>query len=119
MQDHCGQGVRYIHLTFQTYSQLNWLGLGLARVKHVMCAALLLALGSACDSSEANYEGARVPVRVMTRNLYLGADISSVLLAPNAESVPGLAGAFWTEVLRSDFPSRAGLLADEIVAASP
>lgn len=91
----------------------------MAKLGFVLCAAFVLLLLPACGSEESTYEGPRVPVRVMTRNLYLGADISGVLLAKSVQEVPQLAGAFWAEVLRSDFPARAKLLADEIVATKP
>lgn len=79
--------------------------------------ALWAAVG--CGGGEDSYEGPRVDVSVMTRNLYLGADISNVLLAPSVDAVPDLAAAFWAEVLRSDFPARAKLLAEEVALHAP
>ncbi len=91
----------------------------MAKLGFALCVAFVLPLLQACGSDDAAYEGPRVPVRVMTRNLYLGADISGVLQATSPDAVPGLAAAFWAEVLRSDVPGRAKLLADEIAATKP
>ncbi|MDX2018752.1 MAG: endonuclease/exonuclease/phosphatase family protein [Deltaproteobacteria bacterium] len=88
----------------------------MARVFGLCVAAGLFA---ACGGDEAAYDGPRVPLKVMTRNLYLGADITDVVLSPSVEQVPARAAAFWAEVVRSDFPARAKLLADEIMATSP
>jgi endonuclease/exonuclease/phosphatase family metal-dependent hydrolase len=56
---------------------------------------------------------------VMSRNLYLGADLNP---AAQATSIPALLGAVATiygHVLFTDFPARAGALAAEIDAADP
>ncbi len=57
-------------------------------------------------------------VEVMTRNLYLGADAMGVILAP-PDRVVEAATEFWVKVQATDFPSRAGVLADEIARARP
>jgi endonuclease/exonuclease/phosphatase family metal-dependent hydrolase len=54
---------------------------------------------------------------VMSRNLYLGADVGIALdLLPD---MPGAAQFMWDQVAATDFDSRVGLLADEAVAAEP
>jgi endonuclease/exonuclease/phosphatase family metal-dependent hydrolase len=53
-------------------------------------------------------------LRVMTRNLYLGADINPVLGAPSLQAVPGLVADVWSKVQATDFPARAKVLAREI-----
>lgn len=53
---------------------------------------------------------------VMTRNVYLGADV----FAPfQSEDPLGTAAQVWADIQASDFPSRAAAIADEIVEASP
>lgn len=87
--------------------------------KRVVASFVLGLCATACGGDESAYKGARIPVSVMTRNLYLGSDITDVLLSPSVQVVPTKAAAFWATVLQSDFPARAKLLADEIVATSP
>lgn len=53
---------------------------------------------------------------VMTRNLYLGADIEKVMTAPPSEAL-GLAAAAWATVHQTDFAVRARAIAEEIAAA--
>src|SRR2546422_11429163 len=65
--------------------------------------------------------GART-ITVMTRNLYIGADVDQVIGAlaspdPN-DDVPALLAAI-AVLQRTDFPTRAGALADEIARARP
>jgi endonuclease/exonuclease/phosphatase (EEP) superfamily protein YafD len=58
-------------------------------------------------------------VTVLTRNLYLGADINRIAAAQTPQDVPLIAGAIWATVQMTDFPARAKLIADEIEAARP
>jgi hypothetical protein len=61
-------------------------------------------------------------VTVMTRNLYVGADISPVVAAlasGNPSAIIGAASTIWAGVLSTNFPERAGALADEIANAQP
>jgi hypothetical protein len=81
-------------------------------------AAGLLAPGTASGAP------ATVPAQddpgtltVMSRNLYLGADVGVALeLLPD---LPGAAQFMWDQVAATDFDSRVGLLAAEAVAAQP
>jgi hypothetical protein len=57
-------------------------------------------------------------VVVMSRNIFLGAEIMSILEVP-FDQVPIAAAMAWQEVVATDFPARAELLADEIAAAGP
>jgi endonuclease/exonuclease/phosphatase family metal-dependent hydrolase len=56
---------------------------------------------------------ASVPTTVLTRNLYLGGDISP-LLGPG-DPLEAAAG-IWEQILSTDYPTRAAALADEILA---
>ena len=91
----------------------------------------LLAMPLAADAKPKTNPPGK-PVTVMTRNLYLGADIQRpVIAAVAAQAAPGsttqsvvVALANATHLTRAivdqtDFPLRAGLLADEIVASEP
>ena len=65
--------------------------------------------------------GAKVAgtLTVMTRNLYLGADLTPVLLARTAREYSTAVQDAFAQILATDFPSRARLLAAEIDAAQP
>jgi len=57
------------------------------------------------------------PLTVMTRNLYVGADFSPIVLAlyqGNVAQVPGLVSAAYSQIVASDFPARAKAIAAEI-----
>ena len=68
-------------------------------------------------SVEAAHRGREVTV--MTRNLYLGADINKIADATTPQEIPAVVGALWATVQMTDFPARARLVAREIVDASP
>lgn len=58
-------------------------------------------------------------VTVMTRNLYLGADLTPAIEAETLADVVTANGEILREVLANDFPTRAEGLADEILATKP
>jgi endonuclease/exonuclease/phosphatase family metal-dependent hydrolase len=58
-------------------------------------------------------------VNVMTRNLYLGADIISLATASDRNDFEQKAAALFQTVQRTDFNSRAALIADEIKKNKP
>jgi endonuclease/exonuclease/phosphatase family metal-dependent hydrolase len=75
---------------------------------------------SAPDASFARAQGASGGdrVTVMTRNLYLGADLDPLLAAP-PPLVAFVAAETFAKIKATDFPSRAEALADEIAATNP
>jgi hypothetical protein len=86
--------------------------------------ALALGLG-ACQtdrptaSSMADFtSGKEGAVRVYTQNLYVGADVDKVIAAPPAQLPAALLQALATFVA-TDFPSRAGRIADQIGVQKP
>jgi endonuclease/exonuclease/phosphatase family metal-dependent hydrolase len=58
-------------------------------------------------------------VGTMTRNLYLGADLTPAILAPDLEKFIAANGKILNEVTENNFPVRAKGLADEILDAKP
>jgi hypothetical protein len=67
-------------------------------------------------------EQAARAVTVMTRNLYVGADVSPVaaaLASGSPSAIINAASTFWSGVVSTNFPERAEALADEIASAQP
>ncbi len=58
-------------------------------------------------------------VRVMTRNLYLGGDLTPALQAQSLSQLNDAAGQIFNQVKENDFPVRAELLANEILKTRP
>jgi hypothetical protein len=89
----------------------------------VTVSALLLLGGAlglgllAEDASAAKKKGTKV--RVMTRNVYLGADLTPALQANNANQLVDAAGEIANQVDRTNFPLRAQALAQEILGKRP
>ncbi len=54
------------------------------------------------------------PARVMTQNLYVGADLFRVLQAETPEQIPFIVADIFQTIVENDFPQRAAALADEI-----
>jgi endonuclease/exonuclease/phosphatase family metal-dependent hydrolase len=80
---------------------------------------LPLALAGCGGGGEMTPSGPPVPVKVMTRNLYLGADLIPVVTAMTLEEIPMKVAALYKTMKASDIPGRAKLLADEIATAQP
>lgn len=59
------------------------------------------------------------PVTVMTRNLYLGSELNGLFSATDREGLVAAASAVWANVLASDFPARAEVLAAEVDKQRP
>ena len=85
----------------------------------VICVALLVSTGLGCDDDDDPPDGPGVALTVLTRNLYLGSDITPLITIPSPEAVPAAAAAIWANVQASNFPERAKVLAAEIVAQAP
>jgi endonuclease/exonuclease/phosphatase family metal-dependent hydrolase len=92
--------------------------------RYLLLSALVLALASCNDATIVQPDAglskgiaATPPVVVMSRNLYLGADIDA-LLDPSADLGSVLAGALY-QIQYTDFPTRAKGIAQEIHDAQP
>ncbi|WP_342373818.1 endonuclease [Myxococcus stipitatus] len=81
------------------------------------CAPLLLT--SCSDDDEGGVDPDVAEFKVMTRNLYLGADIDRLFAAQSPADVPGLAAALYATVQETNFPERVKSLADEIQSDQP
>ena len=58
-------------------------------------------------------------ISVLTRNLYLGTDLTPLSEVSAPADVPVVGAQLWGEILASDFPSRAKVLAEQIIALAP
>jgi len=84
----------------------------------LVTVVLVLASCFGCGNAEdAAPPGA--PVQVMTRNLYLGADLTPLALVLDPTDIPEVAADLWDRVQQRDFPARAEVVADEIMQVEP
>ncbi len=60
-----------------------------------------------------------IPLRVMSRNLYLGGDIGPILGASDPAQIPLRVAQTWATIQATDFPERARLVAAEVAASRP
>jgi endonuclease/exonuclease/phosphatase family metal-dependent hydrolase len=88
-----------------------------------VAAALVMALGlpvlAAAAKVDHSDNGRGKVVDVMTRNLYLGADLAPAIGAPNLEAFVAANGKILRDVSANNFPLRAQGLAREILAEKP
>jgi endonuclease/exonuclease/phosphatase family metal-dependent hydrolase len=88
----------------------------LARTAALLCAAVALLVTGLAPSAEAANPR---PVKVMTRNLYLGADLNPALAATTIPEFLAANAQIFSVVQRTNFPERAVALAREIADADP
>jgi endonuclease/exonuclease/phosphatase family metal-dependent hydrolase len=79
-------------------------------------AALAVPAGTASPASPAKSDR---EITVMTRNLYLGTDLTPIFSAPSLPALFAAAGAAWGQAQANDFPARAQAIADEIADSEP
>jgi endonuclease/exonuclease/phosphatase family metal-dependent hydrolase len=87
-----------------------------------LCRGLVLALIAAVLAAPSVADAKRAkpaPVSVMTRNLYLGADLTPGVQATDLQSLVNAAGVILNQVDDNDFATRAKGLAGEIKAKKP
>jgi len=87
-------------------------------IRSLCFVVALLVVSGGVTTAHPHGDGNR-GVTVMTRNLYLGADLTPVLAAQDFVSVLLAVDAVWEAVQDTDFRRRAVRLADEIVEAEP
>jgi endonuclease/exonuclease/phosphatase family metal-dependent hydrolase len=81
--------------------------------------SLASGAGALQAPDDGSLAGGNKRVAVMSRNLYLGADLPGLARAKTPEEFVAAASAAWLMVQKNDFRLRAVALADEIVAARP
>lgn len=87
----------------------------------VVVSLCLVVVAALAPGASANPQGtaAGPAVTVMTRNLYLGADLLPAIAAKNEPELAAAVAGIFSDVQRTDFPARAKVLAREIAAAAP
>jgi hypothetical protein len=85
----------------------------------LLALTALIATTAFAGAAEAAKKPETVPVKVMTRNIFLGADLSPALNAKNFNQFTAANGEILREVDRTDFPKRAIGLAQEIKQKKP
>ncbi|MFZ0161223.1 MAG: endonuclease/exonuclease/phosphatase family protein [Kineosporiaceae bacterium] len=82
--------------------------------------ALVIALGmGTVVPATAHANQTPTDLKVMTRNLYLGADLTPALVATDTASFLGAVAMIYGTAQFTDFPARAEALADEIQSGDP
>jgi endonuclease/exonuclease/phosphatase family metal-dependent hydrolase len=86
----------------------------------LVALAIVAALALLAPAAGAQKRGKAAPtVTVMTRNIYLGGNIFGPLAGQTPAEFQRLAGVLWGEVQKTDFPTRAKLLAKEVKRVKP
>lgn len=80
---------------------------------------MMLLAPAVAEAGKGKHGKKDAKVTVMTRNLYLGADLTPAITAPDTCSAIDAAGQILNEVDASNFPERSKLLAAEIAKAKP
>jgi endonuclease/exonuclease/phosphatase family metal-dependent hydrolase len=92
---------------------------GIVVVALLLIFALLLPTWVSANPHSDHSRGKGKVAGVMTRNLYLGADLAPAIGAENLPQLVEANGIIFRQVLGNDFPTRAKGLADEILATKP
>ena len=92
----------------------------------ITCLAVLALLAVACadDPASPRMDAVQVyghgsGITVLSRNMYVGANVDPIIAAPSPEAVPLLVAVAFQELLHTDYQLRAGLMADEIARTRP
>jgi endonuclease/exonuclease/phosphatase family metal-dependent hydrolase len=88
-------------------------------IARLLVALAVIAPVSAPAVAQAHDRGRPPTVTVMTRNIYLGADLTPAIVAGSPAEFLGAVAGIYNSVLSSDFPTRAGALAREIDRTHP
>lgn len=84
----------------------------------VLATFVLVTLGSPAPPAARGHEGVQLTFTVMSRNVYIGADLTRLITSSNSNLLSRMRQVF-KQVQRSDFEARAQALADEIEQFKP
>jgi len=85
----------------------------------LLAALVLLVAGNATAKPRATAKPKPTDVKVMTRNIYLGADLTPAIQAKGVSAFTEATGEILRQVTANDFPVRAKGLAKEILTKEP
>ena len=86
----------------------------------VRCRGLLVTLFLLVGAGLVQaHEAGNDPIRVMTQNLYIGADVTRIIDTPDVNQIPLLVHQAFAQVAASDFASRAQAFAEQVKDARP
>jgi hypothetical protein len=88
---------------------------GRSRTFALALAAVTVLASAACGNASSEPSG----LVVVSRNLYLGGDLFSIVSATDATEAAIAVDQVWKSVVATNFPARAELVADEILALRP
>ena len=91
----------------------------LGRLAAALAIAVAISQALVVGIVAADEPNADRPVRVMTRNLYLGADLTPAITATSFQDLAVKVAQIYGRVQATDFPTRATVLAREIGDADP
>jgi hypothetical protein len=110
----------------------NWVSRVLRSVTFILVVLLALSMSIAADAAPGKGASAAArapaeaaaaqggpPVTVMTRNLYLGSELGSLFTAGSEAELVAAASQVWANMIASDFPARAEVLAAEVDQHNP
>jgi endonuclease/exonuclease/phosphatase family metal-dependent hydrolase len=83
------------------------------------CADSPTAIESLRPEAAVLSDARSVPFTVMSRNLYLGAELTPLFTLADPAQLPFVVAALWDDVVSNDFPTRATAIAAEIAAQEP
>lgn len=90
-----------------------------APVRRIILALTALTVALTACAGTAQAKGTGTPVNVMTRNLYLGADLTPAIESKSTSEFIEANGAIYRQVEATNFPVRAKGLAQEILETKP
>lgn len=90
-----------------------------APVRRIILALTALTVALTACASVAQAKGTGTPVNVMTRNLYLGANLTPAIESKSTSEFIEANGAIYRQVEATNFPVRAKGLAQEILETKP
>src|SRR4051794_37113065 len=87
--------------------------------KNLAVTVVLLATWTGACGNDDGLVGPGRPISVFTHNIYLGSDTNALVTIPSPAAVADATAKMWAQVQASNFPARAKVLADQIVAGAP